>query len=129
MACFTASSFSMSRDAVASSSSRMGLFFQNGPGNGDALALPAGEQISILARGGIIALFHAADKAVAVCLPAGRLDFLVRGIGACVADIVTDGVIKEEHILIHHGDLLQHPLRRHTARGLPPMDMAPPLGS
>ena len=61
-------------------------------------------------------LLHAADKAVAVGLPASRLDFPIGGIRACVADIVTDGVIKEEHILIHHGDLLQHPLRRYMVR-------------
>ena len=94
-----------------------GAVLQNGPGYGDALALAAGEPIAILPGGGIVSLFHVSDEAVAVGRPAGRLDFSIGGIGAGVSDIVPDGVVKEEHILIHHGDLLQHPLRRHMARG------------
>ena len=51
MACFTASSFSMSRDAVALVQQQNGTVLQNGPGNGDALALTAREQITILPCG------------------------------------------------------------------------------
>ena len=36
-----------------------------------------------------------------------------------MTDVVPDGVVKEEHILIYHGNLLQHALRRHMIDGLP----------
>ena len=50
---------------------------QNGTGDGQPLALPAREQIAVLAGRGIIALFHPADKSVTVGLPAGCLNLRV----------------------------------------------------
>lgn len=46
-------------------------------------------------------------------LPAGGLDFLVRGIGAGVPDIVPDGIVKEKYILVYHRDLFQYTLCGH----------------
>ena len=36
-----------------------------------------------------------------------------------MADILPNCIVKEEHLLIHHGDLLQHPFCRHGLNGLP----------
>src|SRR5699024_9669096 len=87
--------------------------FQNGAGNRNALALPAGQKVSVLAGRRIIALLHLADEAVTISLPAGSLDFLFRGIGTGVSDIVPDGIVKEKYILIYHRDLFQYTLCSH----------------
>lgn len=62
---------------------------------------------------GDISLFHLADKAVTISLPASSLDFLIRGIGAGVPDIVPDGIVKEKYILVYHRDLFQYTLCGH----------------
>ena len=36
-----------------------------------------------------------------------------------MADILPNCIVKEEHLLIHHGNLLQHPFCRHGLNGLP----------
>ena len=65
-ACCTGDSFSTSREAVASSSSTMGASFKMRAGDGDALALAAREQRSVLADGRVVALGQLAHELVAV---------------------------------------------------------------
>ena len=45
-------------------------------------------------------------RVVAICLPAGRFNFCVRSIRAGIADILPHRIIKQEHILIHHRNLV-----------------------
>ena len=52
-------------------------------------------------------------------ISAGCLHLPVSGRGPGVADILPHSIVKEEHLLIHHGDLLQHPFCRHGLNGLP----------
>ena len=58
-------------------------------------------------------------EAVTSSRTAGGLHLTVCGRGAGMADILPNGIVKEEHLLIHHGDLLQHPFCRHGLNGLP----------
>src|SRR5699024_2294713 len=74
--------------------------FQDSAGDGNSLTLTAREKVSVFAGRRIVSLFHPADEAVTISLPAGSLDFLVRGIGTSVPDVLTNGIIKEKYILI-----------------------------
>ena len=49
---------------------------------------------------------HLADKAVTVCLSAGHFNFCVRSIRTGMADILPHCIIKQEHILVHHRNLV-----------------------
>src|SRR5699024_7737678 len=70
--------------------------FQDSAGDGNPPTLTAREKVSVLAGRRIVSLFHLANETVTISLPASSLDFLVRGIGAGVPDIVPDGIVKEK---------------------------------
>ena len=90
-----------------------GGILQKGPGDGDALAFPAGELGSVLPDGGIIALGQPADEFPAVGGLRRGPHLLVGGPPATQPDVFHDGVVKEHHILEHHGVIPQQGLRVH----------------
>ena len=72
------------------------------PCNRNFLPLTAGKPIAILPGWRVIPFFHPADKSIAVRLSAGRFDLFVRSVWPGMTDIVTDRIVKQEYILIHH---------------------------
>ena len=103
--------------------------FQDSAGDGNSLTLTAREKVSVLAGRRIVSLFHLADEAVTVGLPAGGHDFLVRGIGAGVPDIVPDGIVKEKYILVYIEICSSTRSAATWLIGLPPIEMVPPFAS
>ena len=85
--------------------------FQYSPGNRKPLPFTAGKQISIFTDRSIIALFHFADKRVTVRFLARRFNFFIGGGRFCMAYIFPNCIIKQEGVLIHHGDSIQHIFR------------------
>ena len=78
-------------------------------GDGDALALAAGELHPALADMGVVAraalgVDEAGDEFVGMGLAGGGLDFGQRRIGHAVADVVDDRAVEEGGILGHHAD-------------------------
>src|SRR5437588_4584260 len=65
-----------------------------GAGDGDALALPAGQQPAALSDAGVIALGQRGDEVVRVGVDRGGDQLVVGGLGASGADVVGDGAIK-----------------------------------
>src|SRR5262245_54456258 len=103
-----ASSTSLSRAEVASSSTRMGAFF-NATRDRDALALAARELDAALAHVRFVAraLFPVAqlgDELVRVGLARRGLDLRVARFGAAVADVFRDRAVQEGGVLRHHAD-------------------------
>ncbi len=77
---------------------------QQGAGDGDALALAARELDALLADRRLITLRQAPDEVVDVGR-ARRLDqLLVRGVGPAEANVLLDGAVEQEGVLVHHRD-------------------------
>ncbi|SCE47781.1 hypothetical protein GA0115253_105726 [Streptomyces sp. Termitarium-T10T-6] len=72
---------------------------EDGAGEGDALALAAGEGEPVLADGGVVAVRQVGDEPVGLGGAGGRLDLLLGGVGEAVGDVGADGVGEEEAVL------------------------------
>lgn len=81
-----------------------GRGLQKHPGDGHPLLLPAGEQRAPLTHIGVEPVGHGADIVVDLRLPRRLLYLGVGGVGAAVANILADGVGKQEHVLLHDAD-------------------------
>ena len=77
---------------------------QQGPRDGDALALPARERVAPLADHGVVAVGERADELVGVGGDGGGVDLLVGGVGPAVGDVVADGDREEEGLVLDDAD-------------------------
>ena len=68
--------------------------------------LSAGELAALVADDGLVALRLGEDEIVRVGLPGGFFDFLLRSFGTAEADIVQNGIVKEEGVLGDNADVL-----------------------
>ncbi len=78
---------------------------EDGAGQGDALALPAGEPGAPLAHLGVVAVGLGHDEGVGVGRLRGLHDLLEAGAGPAVADVLGDGPAEQERLLEHDADL------------------------
>ncbi len=99
-----ASSDSLSSEEVASSSSRIGEILEEGTGNGDTLALAAGQARAALADDGGKARRQRLDEIPAASHLGHALDLGVACVGLAVADIVQNRAMQEADVLRHIGD-------------------------
>ena len=77
---------------------------QQGAGDGDALALAAGQLHALLADHGPIALRQRLDEAVDVGGAGGGLDLGLGRVRPAHADVVLDRAVEQEGVLGHHRD-------------------------
>ena len=81
-----------------------GRIFQEDPGNGHPLLLPAGQHHPPLAHIGVEAVGHSYDVVVNL-RPLGRLnDLRLGGVGPAIADVVQHRPGEEEHVLLDNAD-------------------------
>ena len=76
-----------------------------GAGDGDALALAAGEALAAFAEGGVVALREGLDEVVGVGFAGGGDDFLARGADFAEGDVFGDGGVEEEDVLADEGEV------------------------
>ena len=79
---------------------------ENGAGDGDALALAAGELDAALADDGVVAFGEALGELVDAGDAAGFHELLLGGVGAGEADVFADGAVEEEGLLEDDAELL-----------------------
>src|SRR5207245_7267048 len=79
--------------------------FENGARAGDALPLPAAQACAAFTNYGVIALRQLDDKIVRQGSLRGGDDSFLGNIGQAVADVVANGIVKEDVLLRDHGDL------------------------
>ena len=104
-ASWIASSILASTALVASSRIRMRGSYEDGPGQGDALALATREGQASLPDDGVVPPRGALDELVGFGGPRRRLDLLVGGVRAAVGDVGPHRVGEEEALLEHDADL------------------------
>src|SRR5262249_13674724 len=80
--------------------------FEQGAGDGDALALAPAQTGAAFADHGAVALRETHDEVVGKSSFRGGFDALARNIREAVADVVPDGIVKQDVFLGDHGDLL-----------------------
>jgi hypothetical protein len=78
---------------------------QEGAGDGDALALTAGQPQAGLAGAGQIALGQGGDEVVRGGGAPRRPRSSAWGAGAAIGDVGGDGVVEQERLLRHQGDV------------------------
>ena len=78
----------------------------HGPGDGDALALAAGQVRAALADHGVVAVGQRRDEVVAAGLLRRGDHVLHRRVGRAEADVVGDGVAEQVDVLEHEGEVL-----------------------
>ena len=78
-------------------------FFQDGPGDQQALALAAGQVGGVLLQHRVIAVGEAVDVLVGPGDGAGGLHLGQGGVGVCPAEVVGDGAGEQGAVLQHHG--------------------------
>ena len=78
---------------------------QDGAGDGDALALAAGELDAALADDGVVLLFEVLGELVDAGDAAGFEDLLFGGVGAGEGDVFADGAVEQEGVLQHHAEI------------------------
>ena len=105
-----AASTSESSALVASSSSRIGRVFEHDAGDGDALALTAGEFHAAFADVRVIAapafgVGKVGDEVGGFGAFGGGNHFGVGGVGAAVNDVVAHGTVQQRGVLRHQTDL------------------------
>ena len=83
-----------------------GRIFQEHPGDGDALLLPAGQLYAPFAHIGVIPVGQLPDEAVGPRLLRGSLHLLPGGAGQAVGNVFIDGAGEHVHLLLHHADVL-----------------------
>ncbi|EGY00670.1 hypothetical protein AZA_76900 [Nitrospirillum viridazoti Y2] len=88
---------------------------QHGAGDGDALALAAGQLHAILAHPGVIALGQAQDEVVCRRRLGRRLDLLLRGAHAAIGDIAAHRVVEQPRLLADQADGAAQRGQRHVA--------------
>ena len=96
-------SVSVSRALVASSRSRIGSVLEEGAGDGEALALAAGERLAALADDEVVAAGLAHDEPVRLGAAGGVLDLGVGGVGLADAQVLADRAVEQAGVLEHHG--------------------------
>ena len=106
IACWISASLSLSRLEVASSRISTWRVREEGPRDGDALALAARELDAALAHQGLVALGQALDEVVRIGEPGGFDDRRPRGAGAGIGDVFGQRAVKQDRLLLHDGDLL-----------------------
>jgi len=79
--------------------------FEDGPGDGYALALATGEFDAAFADDGVEAFGEGGDELPGIGLIGGADDILIGGFGIAIADIIADGAAKEEHFLRYDGHI------------------------
>ena len=99
-------------------------------GDGDALALAAGELHPALADMGVVPgalppVLEAGDEPVGLRLPCGVRDLLLGGERAAVADVVADRAVEERGVLRHHADRGAKALLRYGRNVLASIRMRP----
>ena len=77
---------------------------ENGPGEGQPLALAAGELHAVAAEQRVVAVGQALDELVGPGFPSGFADLLVGGVGAGVAEVLHHGGVEEEAFLERDAD-------------------------
>mgnify|MGYP000687891786 CR=1 FL=1 len=82
-----------------------GRVLQNGPGDGDALTLSAGELLTRVPGGGVPAVLQTADKLLALGCPGGGEYLLIRGPRSAQPDVLLQGAVKEKVVLGDEADL------------------------
>ena len=80
-------------------------------GNAETLAFAARQAPAGFTDAGVPALRQALDEFQAVCGPGGCVDFGIRRLGACHADVGQHGVVEQVHVLEHHGHQPVEPFR------------------
>ncbi|GAB2720050.1 hypothetical protein GCM10010442_46520 [Kitasatospora kifunensis] len=88
-----------------------GGVLEDGPGDRDPLALPAGESGADLADPRVVALREAVDELVHVRGAGGGLDLGVGRLGPGERDVGADGVVEEVDVLEDDGEVPQQFLR------------------
>ena len=91
---------------MASSRIRIGRVLEEGPGDGDALALPAREPAPPLADHGVVAPRQVEDEVVGEGRPGRRLHARLVHVVQAVGDVGAHGVVEEHRLLGHEADLL-----------------------
>lgn len=94
-----------------------GCVAQDGAGDGDPAALPAGQQRSARPDGGVVALGQGGEV-VGVGSSGGGLDLGAGRGGPCVGDVVPDGCREEKVFLLKQADVVAAcaPISRHFLR-------------
>ena len=90
-----------------------GGVLQNGAGDGDTLALPAGELSARLSRRGVPAPVQSGQKLLTLGRPGRRQHLLVRGVRLSQADVLLERAVKEEVVLGDEADGLGELFQRH----------------
>jgi hypothetical protein len=85
--------------------------FEKGPGDGDALALPARQLDAAIADDRGESVGQRIDE-IAACGRRRRADLGLRGFGASIANIVQDGAVQQANVLRHDGDRIAQALLR-----------------
>ena len=101
----TSSSDCGSSAAEGSSSSRIGGVANDGAGDGDALTLTARQRVAAFADDGVVAVRQPRDELVGVGQLGRSNDFLARGAGLAVGDVLRDGGVEQHRLLQHEADL------------------------
>ena len=78
---------------------------EDGAGDGEALALAAGELDAALADDGVVAFGEALGELVDAGDAAGLQELLLGGVGAREEDVLADGAVEEEGLLQDDAEL------------------------
>lgn len=89
--------------------------FKDCAGDGDSLALAAGETDTVFANDGIVAFGKLADEGVSIGGLCGGDDLLEGDISAAVGNVVAHRVVEEDGFLCDHADLLAEGAERDVA--------------
>ena len=82
-----------------------GRVFQQRPGDGDTLFLPAGQPHRPLSDDGVVALWEVADEIVGVGRFSRRHHLLLGRVGSAEAQVLRHGAVEQVGVLGHHGHL------------------------
>jgi len=100
---------------------------EQGAGDGDALALSAGETQAAFAHHRLIALGQGLDELMRIRRPRRRLDLILRGVWLAEAQIVRHRAVHEIGILHDHRDMAPQHLQGQAAEVMPAERDAPLL--
>ena len=92
---------------------------QEGAGDGDALALAAGELHAVLAAGRVVAAVEAHDEVVRISGLGGGDDLFLAGAGAAHGYVVAHRALEQEVLLRDIGDLPAQRLQRDGRKVFP----------